>query len=283
MTLPISGKTKVYGVLGHPIQHTCSPLLQNSAFQAHQLEAVYLPFAVHPDQLKGAVAGIRSLGIAGVNVTLPHKTKVLPHLDEITPTAQRIGAVNTIRNDAGILVGTNTDGLGFLRSLSALSFSPYQKTILLLGAGGAARSIVVSLAEAEAKCVLIANRTLSKALELAEEFSPIFPKTEFHAAPLPHFFDAPLDLLVNTTHVGMEGHATPVDLEAFQTLEYVVDIIYSPPQTPLLQQAKQLNLPCINGMGMLLHQGCAAFEFWTQQPAPVALMEQKLRAFLQEG
>lgn len=279
---PITGKTKVYGVIGHPIGHTVSPLLHNIAFQAHQMAAAYVPFAVHPDQLKEALAGIRSLGIAGVNVTIPHKIKVLPHLDEITPTAQRIGAVNTIRNDAGTLIGTNTDGLGFLRSLAVLSFSPHEKTILLLGAGGSARSILVSLAEAGARAVFIANRTLSKALELAEEFSPIFPKTEFRSDALAHFFETPIDLLINTTSVGMNDSKAPADLACFQTLQHVADIIYSPPQTPLLQQAKQLKIPAINGLGMLLHQGCEAFEFWTNQPAPVALMEQKLRSLLDE-
>lgn len=278
--LSISGKTKIYGIIGYPISHTFSPLLHNTAFHANQLEATYLPFSVHPDHLKEAIAGIKGLEISGINVTIPHKITVLPYLDEITPTAQRIGAVNTIRNNEGKLLGTNTDGLGFLRSLSAISFAPYQKTILLLGAGGSARSILVTLAEEQAKRIIIVNRTPEKAAQLIAEFSPIFPKIEFHMGLLQSFYEEPIDLLINATNVGMQGPLTPVDLAKFKTLHHVSDIIYTPSQTPLLKQAEQLKIPFINGIGMLLYQGCEAFEFWTQQAAPVFLMEKKLLSFL---
>ncbi len=281
MTVSITGKTKVYGLLGYPVAHTFSPPLHNAAFQATHTEAVYLPFAVHPDDLKTAIEGIRSLQIAGVNVTVPHKVKVLPYLDEITPTAKRVGAVNTIRNDQGKLTGTNTDGLGLIRSLAALSFSPKNQTILILGAGGSTRSILVALAEAQAKQIFLVNRTMAKAQQLVEEFSPIFPETEIQAEVCSNLFHLPIDLLLNTTSVGMKNEESPVDLTQFQTLHHVADIIYSPQQTALLKQAEQLKIPFINGIGMLLYQGCEAFEFWTNQRAPVALMEKQLLALLQ--
>ena len=205
---------------------------------------------------------------------------MLPYLDEITPTAQRVGAVNTIRNDQGKLVGTNTDGLGLIRSLSELSFSAKNQTIVVLGAGGSTRSILVALAEAEAKRIFLINRTIAKAQQLVEEFSPVFPETEFQVVDLANLFHVPIDLLLNTTSVGMKNDESPVDLAQFQTLHHVVDIIYTPPQTLLLKQAEQLKIPFINGIGMLLHQGCAAFEFWTNQRAPATLMKKQLLALL---
>ena len=280
MTQPITGKTKVYGILGYPVRHTFSPPLHNAAFQTTHMEAAYLPFEVHPDHLKTAIEGIRSLEIAGVNVTIPHKINVLAYLDEITATAQRIGAVNTIRNDQGKLIGTNTDGLGLIRSLAELSFSPSNQTIVILGAGGSTRSILVALAEAQAKRIFLLNRTMVKAQQLIEEFSPIFPETEFQVAEVAHLFPMPIDLLLNTTSVGMKNDASPIDLAPFHTVHHVVDIIYTPQQTRLLKQAEQLTIPFMNGIGMLLHQGCAAFEFWTDQPAPVSVMKQQLLTLL---
>ncbi len=276
----ITGKTKVYGILGFPISHTFSPPLHNSAFRTVQIEAAYLPFEVRPESLQAAIEGIRSLQIAGVNVTIPHKINVLPFLDDITPTARLIGAVNTIRNDRGRLIGTNTDGHGFIRSLSQFYFAPENQTILMLGAGGSARSILVALAESKAKRIFLINRTTEKAQLLAEEFSPHFPDTEIRVETLSNLFHHPVDLLINTTSLGMKDEGVPVDLAQFQTLGRVIDIIYSPRQTLLLKQAEQLKIPFVNGIGMLLYQACEAFEFWTNRDAPVASMEKQLLAIL---
>ncbi|MBF0286582.1 MAG: shikimate dehydrogenase [SAR324 cluster bacterium] len=280
LPLSITGKTQIYGIIGYPIAHTFSPPLQNAAFQAIQIDAAYLPFEVHPKKLKAAIAGIKSLQIRGINVTVPHKVHVVPFLDEVTPTAQRIGAVNTILNNHGRLIGTNTDGQGFIRSLSELPFTPQDKTIVILGAGGSTRSIVVALAEANAKQIFLVNRTIAKAKHLVEEFSPVFPQTQLRAEQIENLYSLPIDLFVNTTSVGMEGDKSPADLNQFKILHYVADIIYTPQQTALLKQAKQLNIPFINGLGMLLYQGCEAFEFWTQQSAPTALMKTTLMKLL---
>ncbi|MBF0279041.1 MAG: shikimate dehydrogenase [SAR324 cluster bacterium] len=280
MTVSITGKTKIFGLLGYPVSHTFSPPIQNVAFQANKIDAAYLPFEVHPDNLKSAIEGIRSLQFAGVNVTIPHKINVLPYLDEITPTAARIGAVNTIRNDRGKLLGTNTDGSGLLRSLSALSFSPKDQTVVILGAGGSTRSILVAFAEKEAKRIFLVNRTWANAQLLVEEYAPLYPETEFKVESLENLFCQAIDLLLNTTSVGMKKGESPVDLAKFESLERVADIIYSPQQSSLLKQAEHLKIPYINGTGMLLFQGIEAFEFWTSQPAPISLMEQKLLKLL---
>ncbi len=279
-SLPITGKTQIYGIIGYPVTHTFSPLIQNAAFQAIQADAVYLAFEVHPDKLPAAIEGIRSLQVCGINVTVPHKINVVPHLDEVTATAQRIGAVNTIKNQDGRLIGTNTDGQGFIRSLSELPFIPQNKTIVILGAGGSARSILVALAEAKAEQISLVNRTISKSQQLVDEFSPIFPETQLRTEQLENLHNISIDLLVNTTSVGMDGDKSPADLNEFKMVQHVADIIYTPQQTPLLKQAKQLNIPCINGLGMLLYQGCEAFEFWTQQKAPIALMKTTLMQLL---
>ena len=280
LTPYITGRTRVYGILGFPISHTFSPPLQNSAFQATRIDAAYLPFEVKPEALSAAIEGIRGLQMGGVNVTIPYKVEVLPFLDKITPIARMIGAVNTIRNDEGCLIGTNTDGRGFVRSLSRLPFAPENQTILILGAGGSARSILVALAEARANRIFLVNRTPEKAQQLAEEFSPYFPGTEMRGESLANLVHLPVDLLINTTSVGMEDYETPVDLAQFRTLKRVADIIYNPRQTMLLKQAEQLKIPFINGIGMLLHQGCEAFEFWMNQEAPVASMEKQLLSML---
>lgn len=280
MPIPVIGTTQVYGILGYPVSHTFSPPIHNLAFETLKLNAVYLPFKVLPEQLKPAIEGIRSLDIAGVNVTIPHKINVLPHLDEITPTAEKIGAVNTIRNEDGRLIGTNTDGLGLLRSFQKFPFSPKQKTILILGAGGSTRSAIVALAEAQAKTIYLINRTIDKAQKLAEEFSPIFPDTSIEVTTPEKLKHTPIDLLINTTSVGMKSSETPLDLNQFSQIRHVVDIIYSPQKTVLLEQANTLDIPFINGVGMLLHQACEAFQFWTNHAAPVTLMENELLKLL---
>ncbi len=281
MTLLITGETQIYGIFGYPVKHTFSPPMQNAAFQAVHRNAVYLPFEVHPDQLATAVEGLRSLQIAGVNVTVPHKIEIIPYLDHVTSTALRIGAVNTIRNDAGRLIGTNTDGLGFVRSLEELSFHPEGSTIGILGAGGSTRSILVALAEANAQFIYLVNRTAHRAQRLAEEFDTRFPDTQVQAVSLDQLYGLSIDLLINTTTVGMKDDLSPADLHRFHTLHHVADIIYSPSQTPLLKQAEALNIPAINGIGMLLYQGCEAFRFWTNQTAPTEIMRAQLLQLLQ--
>ncbi len=281
MTRPaINGNTRVYAVLGHPVEHSLSPDMHNAAFQELGLNAVYVALPSPPEQIEAALHGLRALNLAGVNVTVPHKSAVLPFLDEITPIAQKIGAVNTIRNRKGHLVGTNTDASGFLRSLEPLNFAPANQTIALLGAGGSARGLMVGLADAGAAALTIWNRTPERAQALVAELAPLFPQTRLQAVSQEELYAGRYDLVINTTTVGMSIPGAPVDLAAFQEVRHVADIIYRPAHTPLLQQAEQLRIPAINGLGMLLHQGCEAFTFWTGQPAPVGVMRNALLAGL---
>ncbi|MBC8259808.1 MAG: shikimate dehydrogenase [SAR324 cluster bacterium] len=276
MRRSITGKTRIYGIIGHPVEHSLSPQMQNAAFSALKIDACYLAFSVQPEDVMQAVAGLKALNIAGINVTVPHKSAVIPLLDEISPLAKQLGAVNTIRNEQGCLSGTNTDISGFIRSLQDLQFSSKDKTIALLGAGGSARAVLAGLADAGASRILIHNRTLERAEKLITDFAPLFPAVKLEAVELETLQKTNLDLLVNTTTVGMKSGASPLDLSQCQSVLHLVDLIYSPAQTALLKQAEELAVPAINGLGMLLYQGCEAFTFWTGKSAP----EKEMRAQL---
>ena len=276
----LDGATAVYGLLGHPVRQSLSPAMHNAAFGSLAINAAYLPFPTPSDKLEAAVLGLSAAGVKGFNLTLPHKTAILPMLSEILPAARAIGAVNTVRNDDGRLSGTNTDGEGFLRSLAEdLSFDPTGKEALLLGAGGAARAIAFALLNAGVSRLVIANRTEARAESLAADCKARNPARSIEAASIHDLAGAAPQLLVNATTVGMGDGKNPVELEALRVREAVIDIVYHPLETPLLIQAKALGLAHANGIGMLLYQGAAAFTFWTHREAPVKVM----RAALLEG
>ena len=276
MTKIISGTTRIYGIIGYPVEHSFSPRMHNAAFSALKMDARYLAFPVKPEQVQQALEGIRVLNISGINVTVPHKSSVIPYLDEVTPLAQKLGAVNTILNVDGRLSGTNTDISGFVRSLGALKFSPKIKNVAVLGAGGSARAVLAGLAAAGASRILIHNRTAGRVESVVTEFSHNFPETQLTAVSLQTVQDSNLDLLVNTTTVGMESDESPLDLSQCVKIEHVLDLIYSPAKTRLLRQAEELGIPAVNGSGMLLYQGCDAFTFWTGKPAPENVMREQL-------
>jgi len=277
MTNLITGKTEIYGIIGYPVKHSFSPMMHNAAFFELKMDAQYLPFSVKPENIPQAIQGIKALGITGINVTIPHKSSIIPYLDEVTPLAKKIGAVNTVKNDNGRLIGTNTDVLGFIQSLKKLNFSPTNKIIGLLGAGGSARALIAGLSDAGASKLLIHNRTVERAERLEFEFSKKFPDTQIKSVSLGNISNSSLDLLVNTTTVGMEYDASPIDLNNLKNKEHIADIIYTPPKTKLIKQANDLGIPNINGLGMLLYQGCEAFRFWTGKSAPEAVMLEQLR------
>jgi shikimate dehydrogenase len=279
------GRTRLYGVLGHPVQASLSPALQNAGFRALGINALYVAFPVQPDRLAEAVRGLAAAGVGGFNLTVPHKVAILPLLDSVLPEAQAIGAVNTVRCEpAGggtRLTGTNTDGGGFLRSLERdLNFQPRGKRILLLGAGGAARGIAHALLREGAAALWIANRTPARATELAEALRARYPAAQIEALPLDGARGTAPHLLVNATTVGMGDGGSPVRLSEVRGAEAVLDIVYHPAETPLLAEARALGLPHANGIGMLLYQGAAALEFWTGQAAPVEPMRAALLAAL---
>lgn len=275
----INGKTKVVGIFGWPVEHTFSPAMHNSAFAHLNLNYVYVPFPVNPEKLGAAVDGIRGLGLAGVNVTIPHKSNVMPYLDKIDQAARLIGAVNTIVNENGTLTGYNTDAPGFVRSLEQDGgITPQGKRIFILGAGGAARAISIQLSLAGAREIVFSTRVPQKSAGLQDIITGS-TNTKVTEAVWGDATNAGLrktDLLINSTPLGMYPNIDvmpPVDLRALQDTAVVCDLIYNPRETLLLQKARESGLRTINGLGMLLYQGVIAFELWTKTKAPVEVMK----------
>jgi shikimate dehydrogenase len=277
----IDGDTQVYGIIGYPVRQTLSPVIQNAALRALGLNAVYLPFPVAPEYVREALLGLAAVGVKGLNVTVPHKQAVIPCLTGLTAEAAAIGAVNCLRLVDGGYEGTNTDGIGFMLSLREdLNWHPRGKRVLMLGAGGAARSIGWHVLKEGAARLTIANRTFERAQDLARDLRAD-PGGEVDAVPFDAVSGQGPHLLVNATSVGMgDGHA-PVRLRTVEVTEGVIDIVYRPHSTPLLEQARELGLPRANGVSMLLYQGVAAFEYFTGREAPVAVMREALHRALE--
>jgi shikimate dehydrogenase len=268
--------TVLYGVIGDPIHHSKSPIMLNRAFQERGINATYAAFHVRPDQLEQAIAGVRGLGLRGLNVTIPHKVEVMAYLDEVHEGARAAGAVNTIVNDQGRLIGYNTDGIGYVRSLKEEAEPDLGgKTIVVLGAGGAARGILWALAQEKPKAIVIANRTEEKALELAAAFSPELGITAIPWSSLQKAC-AHADVIINTTSVGMSPNiaAVPLDCSWLKPNAVASDLIYNPLKTVFLQQAEERGCRIHGGLGMFIYQGAYAFEYWTAKPAPVEVMRE---------
>ena len=276
----VQGTTQIYGVIGDPISHSLSPSLHNPAFAALGIDAVYVTFRVSPSSLEDALRGLLALNVQGINVTVPHKSEVFQYVDEVTDTARKIGAVNTLRNDSGHWIGENTDATGFIRSLEPLGLSLPGSSVGMLGAGGAAKGVAVGLLEAGVSRLFISNRSYDRATVLAELLKASFGQQSVSAVSLEELEKKELNLLVNTTTVGSDGHSSPAKLNRFDKLGAVTDIIYRPSRTPLLLEAEKLGLPNLNGGGMLLYQGISAFSFWTRRTAPEIIMRKALDEYL---
>lgn len=276
--MKINGNTKVVGLFGYPVNHSLSPLFQNAAFAELGLNFVYIPFLVHPKDLSRAVEAIKALNLAGVNVTVPHKEKIVPYLDEVSPEVEKIIAVNTVVNQKGKLVGYNTDGQGFISSLRQRGFNLRGKRVLLLGAGGAALSIGFSLLREKVGEIVLINRTYNRAIDLSNRLKKIFPNSSLRVIKFEdrNFFAGreDIDLLVNATSVGMRaGDPLLINLKGFSCKIFIYDIVYNRP-TELLKEAKKRNLPHLNGLGMLIFQGALSFELWTGRKAPLNKMRE---------
>ncbi|MFA5644914.1 MAG: shikimate dehydrogenase [Candidatus Ratteibacteria bacterium] len=275
----VTGKTSITGVFGYPIEHTLSPAFQNAAFRALGLNWIYLPFKVHPNHIAEAVASIRSLGLQGVNVTIPHKQAVIPFLDELDKEAKLLGAVNTISNRKGKLKGYITDGKGFITSLiEEGKFNPKGSSVILLGAGGSGYAIGSALAGYGVKSIKIFNRTYSRAQALYTHIKNTLSFSEVHILDKESFNSIELwqhsDLLINTTSVGMKPEdETLVPISLLRKISFVYDIVYNR-TTPLIKAARAANIPCLNGISMLVYQGAASFEIWTGHSAPIPIMRQ---------
>jgi shikimate dehydrogenase len=276
----MSGTSRICGIIGDPIAHSMSPAIHNAAFDKLGLNYLYVPFRVKREELGKAIAGVRALNIRGLNVTIPHKVTVIPFLDELDPLAQRIGAVNTIVNDDGVLTGYNTDATGFLQTLLERGGKPRGKNVVILGAGGASRAISFILAERGARLVIL-NRLLELdwAEELASRISQVFKKEvkalELNEKNLAKVL-AKADILVNATSVGMSPNIdeTPVSPDLLRPSLTVFDIVYNPIKTRLLREAEAAGAKTISGVDMLVWQGALGFELWTGAKAPVKLMRE---------
>lgn len=272
----LDSHTVMYGVFGDPVRHSKSPIMLNRAFEASGLNAAYAAFHILPGTLKDAVAGIRALGFRGVNVTIPHKVEVMSYLDEIDEGAQAIGAVNTIVNDGGKLIGYNTDGIGYVRSLKEETGIRLEgKKVLMIGAGGAARGVGYALAREGAAHLFIANRTKAKADELAASMSA-FASASSHGTDKLQQLAAEADLIVNNTSLGMhpDVDGTPIPAEWIREDAVASDLVYNPLVTRFLREAKARGAIAHSGLGMFVYQGAYAFEYWTGLPAPVAAMRE---------
>ena len=274
----VLGNTRILGVFGHPIAHSLSPVMHNAAIRALNIDYIYVPFHVMPENLEDAVAGIRAMEISGVNVTIPHKEAVIEHLDEVSRYSMRIRSVNTIVNVDGRLKGDTTDGPGFLRSAEAEWGKLNGCKTLILGAGGSAKAVAFALAEIGCE-IVIANRTRERAEELAGCLGEVFEAGKFRVVgtdgqALTEGLSG-VELVVNTTSVGMhpevDGIPMPPDLLRPNLLVY--DLVYNPARTRLVIEAEEHGAKALTGLKMLVYQGAISFEMWTGIEAPVDVME----------
>jgi shikimate dehydrogenase len=275
----ISGKTTIYGIFGHPVEHTFSPGMHNSAFKKLGMDACYVPFAVSPGDLEDAVRAVVPLGLRGLNVTVPHKERVLAFLDDLSEEARLIGAVNTIEVRKGRLIGHNTDGRGFLRALTEQGgLDPKGKKFLFIGSGGAARAVSFSLALAGAAAIVFRDIDARKASLLAQDIREKtgVPSMAIGQESLPqHAADA--DCLINASPIGLKRtDPLPMPAGLVERKHLVCDLVYNPPETALLKTATKRGAKRLSGLGMLLYQGVIAFEIWTGKKAPVLIMKNAL-------
>jgi shikimate dehydrogenase len=269
---------KIYGIIGDPVAHSLSPVMHNAAFEKLGMDAVYLAFRVSPEEVGDAIRGAKSLGISGLNVTIPLKEKALFFVDA-EPIAKKIGAINTIDFSSGTPVGYNTDGIGSLRVLKETVGEINGKNVLILGAGGAAKAISFYL-DAEGARVTIANRTKERAAHLTSKLS----NADFIGlgVELEKRIESS-DILINATSVGMHPNedATLVSADMMHPDLVVFDIVYNPMETKLLREAKRAGVKKrVDGVKMLVYQGAASFRIWTKEEPPIEVMENAVRAAL---
>lgn len=268
----IDARTKLFGLLGNPVGHSLSPILQGIFLEETALNGVYLAFAPEKDRLGEAVRGLGALGAAGVNVTIPYKEAVIPYLKDLTARAKICQAVNTLIAQGDGFIGDNTDGDGLLLALEkAFGWSAKDKRVLIVGAGGAAKGVAAALAAAGAKELMIANRTLAKAemlTELLEAHYPVAVEVLTFEALHDRAVYQKAEGIINATAMGMFPHTAempPIAVEYIGKKHLVVDLIYNPLETTLLRLAKAQGATTISGLGMLIEQGALAFAAWTGQ------------------
>ena len=275
----ITASTRVAAIIGDPVRHSLSPILHNAAFDALGLDWIYTAFEVHDGGAVDAINAVRSLHIDGLSVTMPHKEAVIDALDRVSPAATRLRSVNCVHWLGDALVGDSTDGVGFIDALRHdEGFDVAGRSAVVLGAGGAARAVVLALAEAGAAQVLVVNRSPERgasAAALGGSRSRIGTAADVTGA----------DIVVNATPVGMAGTssagASPIDVDLVRPGQLIVDLVYHPLRTPLLIAAKARGAVAVTGLGMLIHQAAHAFRLWTGEEPPLEVMSAAALAHLE--
>lgn len=277
--MKITGKTKVIGIIGWPVSHSLSPVMHNAAFEYLGLDYCYVPFAVNPEYIKEAIEALPALNITGLNVTVPHKENVLKYISELSEEARMIGAVNTLKVTDNLLMGYNTDGMGFVNSIKESGNPLAHKRLLILGSGGSAKAVAFKSAAEGVEGIIIANRTVSKAITLKKQIEKFFPLLNIKVTgtgydELKDVINM-VDTVVNTTSVGLgKEDISPVPGELIHKGLFIFDLIYNPRETTLLRYAKAAGCRYTNGLGMLIHQGAESFRIWTGVEPPVKVMRQ---------
>jgi shikimate dehydrogenase len=274
----MQGSIRTYCIIGDPIHYSLSPGMQNAAFAALGLNCTYIAFRVPPSELKESMESLRSINIAGFNVTVPHKVEVMKHLDELDVTAKKAAAVNTVNNIEGIFRGYNTDIHGFIEPLRRRMIDFRSMNVLVLGAGGAARAVVAGLAEESGSIskVVIANRDVERAKELAKIGSGLGLKCETISLDRAQSASPDSDLIVNATIIGMNNEPSLIDYDHIKKGSIVYEIVYRPVTTSLIENAKYAEANVVYGYEMLVEQGAKAFEIWTGIQAPRDVMKKNL-------
>ncbi|MDH5398142.1 MAG: shikimate dehydrogenase [Cyclobacteriaceae bacterium] len=274
-------RSELIGVFGFPVDENPTVVMQEAAFKALHMNWRYLNFEINPGELKKAIEAAITFGMKGFNLTIPHKTDIIPFLDEMSPDARLIGAVNTVKVVEGKLYGENTDGKGFVRALGEEGISLKEKRIQLLGAGGAARAIAVEAALAGASHIHIVNRDGEKGQDLTNHISENTPATaDFRGWYGPVEVRDEVDILVNATSIGLYPHVSEkpdLDYDGIKPGMVVCDVIPNPPDTMFLAEAKKRGATALDGLGMLVYQGAIGFEYWTGQQAPIEVMKAAMR------
>lgn len=278
----LSGHTKPFAVLGHPIGHTLSPAMHNPALQALGMDAIYCAYDVRPDELMNVLRGMSKMGFVGSNLTIPHKEIAFRGVDHLGPSAELLGAVNTVvfRND-GTLEGHNTDGYGIVKAVEeSFDLSPRDKDVLVLGCGGAGRAVALVMAQEGARHIRLANRRSERMDVLASDLRKRFPDVKVSRCsswpPSPEETEA-AELILQSTSVGMDVDDAPVlRREHFHTGQALMDLVYVFRETGIMQEAVRAGARAANGLGMLLHQGVRSLEIWTGREAPTSIMREAL-------
>ncbi|MDW7668126.1 MAG: shikimate dehydrogenase [Bacillota bacterium] len=276
----INTKTELLGLLGNPLEHSFSPVMHNKSYEKNNLNYLYLPLEIEEGSIKDVLMGIKHMKFIGFNVTIPYKLKIMEFLDEIDPLAKKIGSVNTVKITNGKLIGFNTDGTGFVKSLERDSkIDVNENKFLLLGAGGASRSIAMTLADKGAEQIFIANRTVKKAKELSEEINNKVRRccsyVDINNTENMKKTSNTVDIIINTTSLGMYPNieGCPLDINLLLKKHLVTDIVYNPVKTKLLREAENKGCRIQSGLGMLINQAAEAFEIWTEKKAPIKDMK----------